>query len=53
MVFVMNSLGKSLSEKCRALLCNYYRFWYKRGPKRGQEISNFCVSVHIYCLSLL
>ena len=23
-----NSLRKSLSEKCMALLCNYYRFWH-------------------------
>ena len=27
-IFVMNSLGKSLSEKCVALLCNYYPFWH-------------------------
>ena len=31
--FVMNSLGKSLSEKLIALLCHYYRNWHKSSPK--------------------
>jgi hypothetical protein len=35
----MNSSGKSLLEKCIALLYNYCLFGDKRGPK--VDISNF------------
>jgi hypothetical protein len=35
----MNSSGKSLLEKCIALLCNYCPFGDKKGPKG--DISNF------------
>ena len=31
--FLMNSLGKSLSEKFMALLCHYYSYWHKSSPK--------------------
>jgi hypothetical protein len=31
-IFKMYSLGISLSQKCIALLCNYYRFWHIRNP---------------------
>ena len=33
--FVMNSLGKSISENCIALLCNIMRFRPKGDPIRG------------------
>jgi hypothetical protein len=33
----MNSLGKFLSEKHTALLCNYNPIWqHKNGPKMGE-----------------
>jgi len=34
---LMNSFGKSLSE-CIMLLCNYYHFRYKRGPRWRWEV---------------
>ena len=42
-VFVMNSSGKSFSEKCIGLLCNYYHFWHKRAPKGEFHIFYFFI----------
>ena len=42
-MFVMNSSGKSFSEKCIGLLCNYYHFWHKRAPKREFHIFYFFI----------
>ena len=43
-VVLMNSLGKFLSEKWIALLCNYYCFWHyvEIGSKRAR-IPKFCI----------
>jgi len=42
-VLLMNSLGKSVSEKCIVLLCNYYCFGHKRGPKEEKKFFYFFV----------
>jgi hypothetical protein len=34
-ILLMNSLGKSLSGICIALLWNYYHFWHKWAKRKG------------------
>ena len=54
-LFLMNSLGKSLSESGIALLgINYYRFWHKMGQRGGISkfelfsfLSNFNAALNI------
>ena len=40
MGFFVNSLGKSLSEKCIALLCSYYLF-YRKGAIKEYNFNFF------------